>query len=102
VAKAEPPQQTFTPRQAHREVAERADNVAAQVADLLKASGVKADSVVRFGESHHAIIDEAVDWTADLIIMSRYYNGVTQSSTTNEPVQWIASHAPCSVKLVPA
>lgn len=101
VARQESPSRNLpAPRQAQREVALRGDDVTARVVDLLEASGFLADSVVRFGESDTAIIEEAKGWSADLIIMSGHYNGVTQGGTSNESVQRVVSHAPCRVQLV--
>jgi len=88
------------PHQAERELAERAEEITTRVVDLLRASGFSANAVVHFGKAHIAIVEEARDWSADLIVISGHYNGVTRSQVSDEHTRWVVNHAPCSVKVI--
>jgi len=80
----------------------KADALLADFAKVLRAkfSGVTIEEVVLEGHPAEAIIDCALDWRPDLIIIgshgkrgvSRFLIGSTASS--------VASHAPCSVLIV--
>ncbi len=79
-----------------------ADELVASFAKTLrtKFAGVTTEEVVLEGHAAEAIIDCAIDWQSDLIILgshgkrgvSRFLIGSTASS--------VASHAPCSVLVV--
>jgi nucleotide-binding universal stress UspA family protein len=88
------------PRQAKRELAKRTEEITTRVADLLRASRFSADSVVHFGNAHTAMVEKARDWSAELIVISSHYNGVTQGWVADEHTRWVLNHAPGSVKVL--
>jgi nucleotide-binding universal stress UspA family protein len=88
------------PHHAERELAERAEDITTRVVDLLRASGFSADAVVHFGKAHIAIVEEARDWSADLVVISGNYNGATQGRVSDEHTPWVVNHAPCTVKVI--
>jgi nucleotide-binding universal stress UspA family protein len=78
----------------------RAYEVTMAIARFLCSKGFLADSVVRFGKTHTGIVDEAKDWSADLIIVTGHPSSVTRGWASDESTRWLVKHAPCSVKVV--
>ena len=86
--------------QVRRQIGERAEDLTSMVADSLRTSGLTAEPAVRQGDPRSVIVDEAEDWSADLIIVgSRGQTGITRW-LLGSVAQSVVTHAPCSVEVV--
>ena len=85
---------------ARQEMTTRAEQLAAGVAETLRASGLTVESVVRIGEPRSVIVDVAGEWDADLIVVGSHgYTGLKRW-LIGSVAQSVVSHAPCSVEVV--
>ena len=83
-------------RQQMRE-AERLTN---RAVSRINETSVSSETVVREGDPRSAIVDEAADWGADLIVVGSHgRTGVTRW-LLGSVASAIVSHAPCSVEVV--
>lgn len=85
---------------ARQEMTAQAEQLTAGVAETLRAGGLTAETAVRQGEPRSAIVDEAKEWDADLIVIGSHgYTGLTRW-LLGSVAQSVVSHAPCSVEVV--
>lgn len=83
-----------------QEMTAQAEQLAAGVAETLRAGGLTAETAVRHGEPRSVIVDEAKEWDADLIVVGSYgYTGLKRW-LLGSVAQSVVSHAPCSVEVV--
>ena len=77
-----------------------AEEIAGRAADVLRKTGLSTDTAVREGEPRSAIVDEASEWGADLIVVGSH--GLTGLARwlLGSVAQAIVAHAPCSVEVV--
>jgi nucleotide-binding universal stress UspA family protein len=86
--------------QAREELTKRADQLTAGVAEKVRAAGLTAETAVRDGDPRSAIVDEAEEWDADLIVVGSHgYTGLKRW-LLGSVAQSVVSHAPCSVEVV--
>jgi nucleotide-binding universal stress UspA family protein len=65
------------PRQARREIRDRSKQLTERVADWLRERGLNVETAIRDGEPGPAVLEEAKQWGADLIIVgSRGHTGL--------------------------
>ena len=55
-----------------QELRNLAEQWTARAAETLRATGLKAEAVVRDGDARSVIVDEARDWQADLIVVGTH------------------------------
>jgi nucleotide-binding universal stress UspA family protein len=85
---------------AQQELTTRAEQLAAGVAETLRASGLTVETAIRDGEPRSVIVDEARDWSADLIVIGSHgYTGLKRW-LLGSIAQAVVTHAPCSVEVV--
>lgn len=85
---------------AQQELRTRAEQLTAGVVETLRAGGLTAEAAVRDGEPRTAIVDEAQEWEADLIVIGSHgYTGLKRW-LLGSVAQAVVSHAPCSVEVV--
>jgi nucleotide-binding universal stress UspA family protein len=83
-----------------QEITGRYEELTARAADALRESGLIAETVVREGDPRSVIVDEAKDWSADLIVVGSHgYSGIKRW-LLGSVAQSVVSHAPCSVEVV--
>ena len=83
-----------------REMTERAERLVAGVAEGLRAAGLTVETAVRDGDPRAVIVDEAREWSADLIIVGSHgYTGLARL-LLGSVAHSVVSHAPCSVEVV--
>ncbi|MFL6208736.1 MAG: universal stress protein [Pyrinomonadaceae bacterium] len=83
-----------------QELTTHAERLTAGVAETLQASGLKAETTVRYADARSAIVDEAKAWAADLIVVGSHgYTGLKRL-LLGSVAQSVVSHAPCSVEVV--
>jgi nucleotide-binding universal stress UspA family protein len=77
-----------------------AETLVARAADSLRRTELTVETSVRLGDPRHVIVDEAGEWSADLIIMgSRGLTGLKRW-VLGSVAQYVVGHAPCSVEVV--
>jgi nucleotide-binding universal stress UspA family protein len=82
------------------EIARRSREVISRAADALQKKGLSVEVVVRDGDPRSVIVDEAKDWSADLIVVGSHgYTGVKRW-LLGSVAHSVVSHAPCSVEVV--
>ena len=82
------------------ELTRQAEQLAAGVAETMRASGLTAETAVRDGDPRSVIVDEADEWGADLIVVGSHgYTGLKRW-LLGSVAQSVVSHAPCSVEVV--
>ena len=85
---------------AQQELAARAAQLTVGVAETLRASGLTVETAARDGEPRSVIVDEARDWSADLIVIGSHgYTGLKRW-LLGSVAQAVVTHAPCSVEVV--
>ena len=77
-----------------------AKQLVANAADAVKRSGVSVQTAVREGDPRSAIVDEASEWGADLIVVGSHGRTGLQRWLLGSVAQSIVGHAPCSVEVV--
>ncbi|HXI92958.1 MAG TPA: universal stress protein [Blastocatellia bacterium] len=61
---------------------------------------ITAETVVRPGDARSVIVDEAIEWSADLIVVGSHgYSGIKRW-LLGSVAHSVVSHAPCSVHVV--
>ena len=82
------------------EIARRNKEVMSRAVCLLQEKGLSAEMVVRDGDPRSVIVDEAKDWSANLIVVGSHgYTGVKRW-LLGSVAHSVVSHAPCSVEVV--
>jgi nucleotide-binding universal stress UspA family protein len=83
-----------------REAQQEAQRLVGAVAEKLKLAGIDAQTAVKEGDPRNAIVDEAQEWSADLIVVGSH--GLTGIARwlLGSVAQSVVAHAPCSVEVV--
>src|SRR6266850_5787189 len=82
------------------EIARRYEEVMSRALCLLREKGLSAEMVARDGDPRSVIVDEAKDWSANLIVVGSHgYTGVKRW-LLGSVAHSVISHAPCSVEVV--
>lgn len=85
---------------ARQEMTARAEQLTSGVAETLGASGLSAEPAVRDGEPRSVIVDEAKEWSADLIVLGSHGYAGLKRWLLGSVAQSVVGHAPCSVEVV--
>lgn len=84
----------------HQDLNNRANELTTSVAERLKGKGLTGETSVRHGDPRSEIVDEAHDWSSDLIVLGSHgYTGVKRFLLGSVALS-VVSHAPCSVEVV--
>ncbi len=78
----------------------RAEQITSRAVNTLAACGLWANKVVRDGNARAAIIEEAKDWNADLIVVGSHAHTGIKRWILGSVAQYVVSHAPCSVEVI--
>jgi universal stress protein A len=73
---------------------------AEHLADALRRAGFRVDSAVETGEVRSTIIDFAVSWGADLIVIGSHAHEGLSRFLLGSVAESVVRHAPCSVLVV--
>jgi nucleotide-binding universal stress UspA family protein len=71
-----------------------------EIAEKLRITGFKADGVVKKGEVRDTILENALDWKADLIVLGSHGRRGIRRFLLGSVAESVARHAPCSVEIV--
>jgi len=82
-----------------QQVAE-AEGLISGVADVLKKANISTEIAVREGDPRSAIVDEAEQWGADLIVVGSHGRTGLKRWLLGSVAQAVVGHAPCSVEVV--
>jgi nucleotide-binding universal stress UspA family protein len=77
-----------------------ADRLTARTAEVVKAADLSVETAVREGDPRVAIVDEADEWGADLIVVGSHGRTGVKRWLLGSVAGAIVSHAPCSVEVV--
>jgi nucleotide-binding universal stress UspA family protein len=80
---------------------ERHGVLAKEAAAKLKSAGIQADDAVADGNPAHRLVEMAVNWDADLIVVGHHGQGVLERLVVGSVARSVLYHAPCSVLIVP-
>src|SRR5687767_3450246 len=83
-----------------QELTSHYEKLVTRVADQLRAKGMTVETVVRDGDPRSVIVDEAEDWSTDLIVVGSHGRTGLTRWLLGSVAQSVVSHAPCSVEVV--
>jgi len=82
-----------------QEATRMAERLTSRATDVLRANNLMADMAVRCGDAADQIVNEAQEWSADLIVMgANSYK--SEGAQIHSVAQLIASSAPCEVEVI--
>lgn len=76
------------------------ETLVAKTAGLLRAAGIKVVTDVEEGDPRARIIDNAVRWPADLIVLGSHGRTGLEYLRMGSVAESVARHAPCSVEII--
>jgi nucleotide-binding universal stress UspA family protein len=77
-----------------------AERLTNRAAEAVKTLSVSPETVVREGDPRSEIVDEAVEWGADLIVVGSHGRTGIKRWLLGSVASAVVSHAPCSVEVV--
>ena len=77
-----------------------AQELVERIAAELRGAGFKVDTAVEVGDIRERIIDSAVEWGADLIVVGSHGQSGIQRFLLGSVAEFVARHAKCSVEIV--
>jgi nucleotide-binding universal stress UspA family protein len=83
-----------------RQQASTAEQLTGRAVDALTRTGLVTETVVREGDPRSAIVDEAEEWGADLIVVGSHGRTGLTRWLLGSVAQAVVGHAPCSVEVV--
>jgi len=90
------------PERARQEIKERSTELTERVGGWLREQGLTVETAVRDGEPGPAVVEEAKEWGADLVIVgSRGHSGLRRL-LEGSVSKYVVDHAPCPVEVVHA
>ena len=89
-----------TIEQVTQQLLQDAKQLTERTARALAATGAAIETAVRQGDPREAIVDEAQEWGADLIVMGSHGRTGLKRWVLGSVAQAVAAHARCSVEIV--
>ena len=77
-----------------------AERLAREAGERIASPGLSVETVVRDGDPRTAIVKEAEEWGADLIMMGSHGRTGLTRLLLGSVAQAVVAHAPCSVEVV--
>ena len=85
---------------ARQETTKQYEELTKRAAESLRGHGLMVEPVVRDGDPRMVIVEEAKEWSVDLIVVGSHgRTGITRW-LMGSVAQSVVSHAPCSVEVV--
>ena len=88
------------PDRAREEIRERSTELAERVGGWLREQGLTVETKVRDGEPGPAVVEEAREWGADLVVMGTRGHGGLRRLLEGSVSRYVVDHAPCPVEVV--
>jgi nucleotide-binding universal stress UspA family protein len=85
---------------ARQEMTRQAQQLVTGVTETLRASGLVVETAVINGDPRSVIVDQAEEWSADLIVVGSRGSTGLKRFLLGSVAQSVVSHAPCSVAVV--
>jgi nucleotide-binding universal stress UspA family protein len=85
---------------ARQEIRKQYEGLANRAARSLRDHGLTVEAVVREGDPRVVIVEEAREWSADLIVVGSHGHTGIKRWLMGSVAQSVVSHAPCSVEVV--
>lgn len=82
------------------ETVKEGEALVAKAAERLRAAGIKVVTDVEEGDPRARIIDNAVRWPADLVILGSHGRTGLEYLRMGSVAEHVARHSPCSVEIV--
>jgi nucleotide-binding universal stress UspA family protein len=83
-----------------KELTSQADQLVKSVGERLRKTGLKVETEVSNGDPRSVIVDQAEEWSADLVVVGSHgYTGLKRF-LLGSVAQSVVSHAPCSVEVI--
>ena len=82
------------------EMKKPAQELVERVAMQLRGAGFKAETAVEVGDVRERILDSAVEWRADLIVVGSHGSRGIQRFLLGSVAEFVARHAKCSVQII--
>lgn len=83
-----------------RQQASTAEQIIRSAGEALSSLGLATETVVREGDPRSAIVDEAKEWGADLIVVGSHGRTGLTRWLLGSVAQAVVGHAPCSVEVI--
>jgi nucleotide-binding universal stress UspA family protein len=80
---------------------ERHEVLARETAATLREAGIRTEDTVADGNPAHRIVEAAVNWDADLIVVGHHGRSGLEQLVVGSVARSVLYHAPCSVLVVP-
>jgi nucleotide-binding universal stress UspA family protein len=80
---------------------ERHEALAKETAAGLRSAGIQAEDAVQDGSPSHRLVEEAVNWDADLVVVGHHGQGGLERLLVGSVARSVLYQAPCSVLVVP-
>ena len=88
--------------QARQEIKNSSKQLTERAADWLREQGLSVETAVRDGEPGRAVVAEAKEWGADLVVIgSRGHTGLRRL-LEGSVAHYVVDHAPCPVEIMHA
>jgi len=85
---------------ARQELTTQANQLITGVAETLLARGLVVETAVHYGEPRSVIVDQAEEWSADLIVVGSHGYTWVKRLLLGSVAQAVVLRAPCSVEVV--
>jgi nucleotide-binding universal stress UspA family protein len=83
----------------HRQTTE-AEQLTRQAGERIATTGLSVETAVREGDPRTAVVDEADEWQADLIVVGSHGRTGLERLVLGSVAQAVVAHAHCSVEVV--
>jgi nucleotide-binding universal stress UspA family protein len=83
-----------------QESQKQAEALVAKTAEQLRANGLEVTTAVEQGDPKSRIVDNAVQWQADLVVLGSHGRKGLNRFLIGSVAEAVARHAPCSVQIV--
>ena len=83
-----------------RQQTSTAEQIIGRAIEVLTRTGLTTETAVREGDPRSAIVDEAEEWGADLVVVGSHGRTGLTRWLLGSVAQAVVGHAPCSVEVV--
>ena len=88
------------PDRAREEIRERSTELTERVGGWLREQGLAVETAVRDGEPGRAVVEEAKEWGADLVVIGTRGHGGLRRLLEGSVSRYVIDHAPCPVEVI--